>query len=338
MSSVAVVILNWNGKKFLEKFLPILHAYTPQNQAMIYVADNASSDGSVEFLNKNFPDVKLLIFGENYGFAGGYNKALEQISSDYYLLLNSDVEVTENWLTPLIEYLENHTDTAALQPKIISFSNRKSFEYAGAAGGFIDKYGYPFCRGRIFGTIEDDDAQYDSTIDIFWATGACLFIRSKDFHETGGFDENFFAHQEEIDLCWRLRSRGRKIACVAQSVVYHVGGGTLNVESPFKTYLNFRNNLLMLYKNLPEKKLQKTMLLRWFFDYLAAFQMFISGKKENAKMVFKARKEFKQIKKNFLPARLHNQSLSQNKKIAEIFDKSIVLQYYLHKKHFFSQL
>ncbi|MDR2824471.1 MAG: glycosyltransferase family 2 protein [Prevotellaceae bacterium] len=338
MKKTAIVILNWNGKDFLEKFLPPLFAHTPENQADIYVADNNSADNSIDFLKNNFPAVQIIQLAENYGFAGGYNRALEQVDAEYFVLLNNDIEVAESWLQPIIEYLDNHSDTAAAQPKILSYAQKKQFEYAGAAGGFIDKWGFPFCRGRIFGTVEQDNNQYDNELEIFWATGACLVIRSADFWTASGFDEDFFAHQEEIDLCWRLRSSGRKIACIPQSVVYHVGGGTLTVESPRKTYLNFRNNLLLLYKNLPENRLRKVMFARWFFDYLAAFQMFISGKSANAKQIFKARHDFCKIKKRFSQKRKENLEKTVLTEIPEMLPQSIVFQYYIKGKKYFNKL
>ena len=338
LSRTAVVILNWNGRNFLEKFLPPLLLQNSDYQADMYVADNASSDGSVEFLQSNFQDVKLILFDVNHGFAAGYNRVLEQLHNyDYYVLLNSDVEVTENWLQPLIEYLNTHEDTAVVQPKMISFSDKKMFEYAGAAGGFIDKYGYPFCRGRIFQTIEADKKQYDIVSDIFWATGACFVIRAADYWDAGGFDDNFFAHQEEIDLCWRLRTRGRKIVCVPQSIVYHVGGGTLNVENPQKTYLNFRNNLFLLYKNLPKNRLKKTMCIRLFLDYLAVLQFIINGKWKNARQIFFAWRDFCKTKNRFSEKRQENLRKTVIKEIPEISQKSIVFQYYIKKKKYFNQ-
>ncbi|MCL1868015.1 MAG: glycosyltransferase family 2 protein [Paludibacter sp.] len=336
MNKTAVVILNWNGRDFLEKFLPSLLCNNSENQADIYVADNGSTDDSVDFLKKNFPDVKVIQLSENYGFAGGYNKALAQISDyRYFVLLNSDVELTQNWLQPLTEYLDTHEDTAAVQPKILSFSNKNKFEYAGAAGGFIDKWGFPFCRGRIFGTVETDNAQYNNILDVFWATGACLVIRAADYWAVGGLDDDFFAHQEEIDLCWRLKARGKKITCVPQSIVYHLGGGTLTSENPKKTYLNFRNNLLLLYKNLPDNRLRKTLFVRFFFDYLAAFQFVISGKWKNAKQIFYARRDFCKIKNRFLQKRKENLKETVIENIPEIFPQSIVFQYYLKNKKYF---
>ncbi|HCO67924.1 MAG TPA: glycosyl transferase family 2, partial [Dysgonomonas sp.] len=272
MKKFAIVILNWNGKDLLEKYLPFLLKYTDTTIADIVIADNHSTDGSIEFLKTNYPNLSLIILPENYGFAEGYNKALAQVEAEYYVLLNSDVEVTENWLAPLTDFLDKNADTACVQPKILAERNKEYFEYAGACGGFIDKYGYPFCRGRIFATVENDEQQYNNPLQIFWATGACMVIRSKDFKDAGGFDGTFFAHMEEIDLCWRLNARGRKIYCIPQSVVYHVGGATLSKESPRKTFLNFRNNMLMLYKNLGYENFKRLFYTRISLDYLAASQ------------------------------------------------------------------
>ncbi len=247
MDKVAIVILNWNGQKMLQKYLPTVLRYS-RDEATVYVADNASTDDSVQMLASMFPECKVIRLEKNWGFAEGYNKALQQIDADYYLLLNSDVEVTHHWLTPLVEMLDAHPEVAACQPKLLSVADKDMFEYAGASGGYLDRLGYPFCRGRIFDVVERDNGQYDNPQEILWATGAALFIRSKDYWEVGGLDSRFFAHNEEIDLCWRLRIRGRKIYCLPDSVVYHVGGGTLPKGNPMKTFLNFRNNLTMLYK------------------------------------------------------------------------------------------
>ena len=292
----AVVLLNYNGKNYLEQFLPLLVAHTPDKETQIIVADNASTDNSLAFLQANYPHIRCIELSENYGFAEGYNKALKEIDAEYYLLLNTDVAVTENWLSPMVEFLDKNPDVAACQPKIRSYHEPEKFEYAGAAGGFIDKLGYVYCRGRIFTTLEEDKGQYDTVCDVFWATGACFLLRSTEFWASGAFDGNFFAHQEEIDLCWRLHSRGKRVVCLPQSMVYHVGGGTLNTENPMKTFLNFRNNLLMLYKNLPEKELRKTMFFRWILDYFASFVMWLQGKTANAKSVWEARKEYRRTK------------------------------------------
>ena len=334
----AVVILNWNGEKFLNQFLPVLLQNTQLPDVDIYVADNASTDNSLSLLKEKFPTVKTVLLDTNYGFAGGYNKALAQIKADYFVLLNSDVEVTENWLQPLLNYMNENKDVAACQPKIKSFYNRDYFEHAGASGGFIDFLGFPFCRGRVVGTAEEDRGQYDTVIDVFWATGACLLIRSELYNQVGGLDDEFFAHMEEIDLCWRLRSRGFRIVCIPQSVVYHVGGGTLHVEHPHKTYLNFRNNLLMLYKNLPQKSLSNIMRWRKLFDYAAAFQLFVTGKPQNAKSVFKARKDFKKMLPGFVDKRIENLSLTTRTDFPEMLRKSIVIEYYLKGNKTYSKL
>lgn len=334
----AVVILNWNGEKFLNQFLPVLLRNTQLPGVDIYVADNASTDNSLSLIEEQFPTVKTLLLDKNYGFAGGYNKALAQINADYFVLLNSDVEVTENWLQPLLNYMNENADVAACQPKIKSFYNRDYFEHAGASGGFIDYLGFPFCRGRVVGTAEMDRGQYDTVIDVFWATGACLLIRSELYNQVGGLDDEFFAHMEEIDLCWRLKGQGFRIVCIPQSEVYHVGGGTLQVEHPHKTYLNFRNNLLMLYKNLPQKSLSNIMRWRMLFDYAAAFQLFVTGKPQNAKSVFKARKDFKKMLPGFVDKRIENLSLATRTDFPEMLRKSIVIEYYLKGNKTYSKL
>jgi GT2 family glycosyltransferase len=264
----AVVILNWNGKNWLEKFLP--NVVQCSKDAIIIVVDNGSTDDSISFLSANFPTVRIVNNHQNLGFAGGYNKALNQIHAEYYILLNSDVEVTENWISPIISLMDSDKNIAACQPKLLDFNNRNKFEYAGASGGFIDNLGYPFCRGRIFETTEEDNGQYNDAVEVFWATGACIFVKAEAFWEVGGFDEEFFAHQEEIDLCWRLKNKGHKIMVEPNSVVYHVGGGTLNAGSSFKTHLNFRNNLKMLFKNLPLPSLFVVIPIRLLLDAVAA--------------------------------------------------------------------
>ena len=334
----AVVILNWNGEKFLNQFLPVLLRNTQLPGVDIYVADNASTDNSLSLIEEQFPTVKTLLLDKNYGFAGGYNKALAQINADYFVLLNSDVEVTENWLQPLLNYMNENADVAACQPKIKSFYNRDYFEHAGASGGFIDYLGFPFCRGRVVGTAEMDRGQYDTVIDVFWATGACLLIRSELYNQVGGLDDEFFAHMEEIDLCWRLKGHGFRIVCIPQSEVYHVGGGTLQVEHPHKTYLNFRNNLLMLYKNLPQKSLSNIMRWRMLFDYAAAFQLFVTGKPQNAKSVLEARKDFKKMLPGFVDKRIENLSSATRTDFPEMLRKSIVIEYYLKGNKTYSKL
>lgn len=274
--TVAVVILNYNGIGYLEKFLPTVLEYSDNHS--VWVADNASTDDSVKFLKEKFPRLQLLLLPKNNGYAGGYNEALAHIQADYYVLLNSDVEVTPGWIDPVIALMESDPQIAACQPKIRSYHQRAYFEYAGAAGGYLDEYGYAFCRGRIFDTLEEDLGQYDADSEVFWATGACLFIKSKAFHTLKGFDASFFAHMEEIDLCWRLRSQGYRIMYSGKSVVYHVGGGTLPESSPRKTFLNYRNNLAMLYKNLPLETKWKTIFIRLVLDGISSGKFIMAGR------------------------------------------------------------
>ena len=338
MKKISVVILNWNGVGMLQKFLPKVVEYSAMEGVEICVADNASTDDSVSFLKTHFPDVRLIVLDKNYGFADGYNKALLQVEAEYVVLLNSDVEVTSHWLEPLVEYMDAHPEVAACQPKIRSERNKEYFEYAGAAGGYIDKYGYPFCRGRIFEVVEKDEGQYDTIQPIFWATGAALFIRLKDYREAGGLDGRFFAHMEEIDLCWRLRSRGRGIVCIPQSVVYHVGAATLKKENPRKTFLNFRNNLLMLYKNLPEKEMKKVMFIRGLLDWVATFVFLLKGDGKNARAVWQARKEFKHICPDFASSRAENLAKATGQSIPEKVDYSILWKFHACGKKVFSRL
>lgn len=335
---VAIVILNWNGAKMLSTYLPSVINYS-REEAEIFVADNASTDDSMSWLSKHYPMVKQIVLDRNWGFAEGYNKALGHIDAEYYILLNSDIEVTHHWLTPLIEFMDAHPQVAACQPKLLSVFDHDQFEYAGACGGFIDRYGYPFCRGRIFQTIENDDGQYDDSCKIAWATGACLMIRSHDYWEAGGLDGRFFAHSEEIDLCWRLRSRGRDIYCVPDSQVYHVGGGTLPKNNPMKTFLNFRNNLTMLYKNLNDKDLKHVMRVRWWLDYLAALQMLLLEHHwGDFCAVFKARKAFKRWRNEFEFDRqkIQNSRLVQDEKILNSY--SILWKYYVKGKKKYSEI
>lgn len=336
MKKVSVVILNWNGVGMLQKFLPKVVEYSTQEGVEVCVADNASTDDSVSFLKTHFPDVRLMVLDKNYGFADGYNKALLQVEAEYVVLLNSDVEVTLHWLETLVEYMDAHPEVAACQPKIRSERNKEYFEYAGAAGGYLDKYGYPFCRGRIFEVVEKDKGQYDTIQPIFWATGAALFIRLKDYREAGGLDGRFFAHMEEIDLCWRLRSRGRGIVCIPQSVVYHVGAATLKKENPRKTFLNFRNNLLMLYKNLPEKDLRRVMFVRGVLDGVAAVVFLLKGEEEAAKAVFQARKEFGRIRPEYESSRTENLAKAIADAIPEKVSYSILWKFHVCGKKVFS--
>lgn len=338
MKKVAVVILNWNGRKLLEEFLPSVANFTNTEIADIIIADNNSTDDSVEFLSSYYPTLEVIALPQNYGYADGYNKTLKLLNHEYYVLLNSDVEVTANWLDPLYQYIEQHTDVAAIQPKVLAQRNKSCFEYAGAAGGFIDKLGYPFCRGRIFNQVEKDTDQYNTPLEIFWATGACLFIRSSDYWNAGGLDASFFAHMEEIDLCWRLNARGRKLVCLPESTVYHVGGATLQEESPRKTFLNFRNNLLMLYKNLSENKFKRIYTQRKALDYLAALQFLISGKRPNASAILKAHREFRVIQKEYVKERDNNLQRTTNSPIKTIYQGSILYDFYLKKRKIFSDL
>lgn len=338
MNKVAVVILTWNGCAMLRKFLPSVIEYSKGEGIEIYVADNDSKDDTVAMLRKEFSDIQLLLLDKNYGFADGYNKALEKIEAQYVVLLNSDVEIKDRWIEPLIAYMDMHPEVAACQPKVLSYRTPQSFEYAGASGGFIDRYGYPFCRGRIFKTVEKDTGQYDQPIPIFWATGAALFIRLEDYRNVGGLDGSFFAHMEEIDLCWRLHSRGRNIVCIPQSVVYHVGGATLKRENPMKTLLNFRNNLIMLYKNVPDDEtLKKIMCVRRFWDVIAALSFFAKGHYSNAMAVFKARRQFLERLHRYDEARKENKSKSKQSVILEQFSHSILMEYFFFRRRKFSR-
>lgn len=338
MEKLAIVILNWNGAKMLQQYLPSVLQYS-REEATVYVADNASSDNSLEMLRTRFPEVRIITLEKNWGFAEGYNKALAQIDAEYYLLLNSDIEVTHHWLTPMIEFLDAYADVAACQPKLLSIFDKDYFEYAGASGGFLDRFGYPFCRGRIFETVERDNGQYDYATDILWATGAALMIRARDYWNVGGLDGRFFAHNEEIDLCWRLRILGRRIVCLPESYVYHVGGGTLPKSNPMKTFLNFRNNLTMLYKCLPDEELKPVMCWRWWLDYLAAWEMLIL--KHNLgdfKAIFRARHAFRRWKKNFADDRRKIQKSRVAEKIPEQKSFSLLWQYYVKGKKTFADL
>ena len=335
MEKVAVVILNWNGKKMVRQFLPGVLEHT---RGTVWVADNASSDGSMEWLENTYPGVERLQLDRNYGFAEGYNKALARIDAEYFVLLNSDVEVKADWISPLVQYMDSHPDVAACQPKVKSWHEPEKFEYAGAAGGFIDALGYPYCRGRIFNEVERDAGQYDEAMPVFWATGAALMVRSRVWREVGGLDARFFAHMEEIDFCWRLRSRGYGVACVPSSVVYHVGGGTLPKENPRKTYLNFRNNLYMLYKNLPQEKLKPVMRLRFWLDMLASLQFLLTGKGGSCRAVWKAHSTFRKQKPLFAASRRENLSHTVVDPIPEQSCSSILWAYYVRGIKTYSQL
>lgn len=321
MKKIAVVILNWNGVQLLEQFLPSIIQYSPE--ATIYVADNASTDTSILFVEEHFPTVKIVKNTGNFGFAKGYNEALQHIDAEIYALVNSDIEVTENWLKPILETFENEPKTAIIQPKILDFKNKDYFEYAGAAGGFLDKYGYPYCRGRIFETIEKDNGQYNDTCEITWASGACFFIRSKIYHELKGFDDDFFAHQEEIDLCWRAKNKQHVIKYNPNSVVYHVGGATLQQGNPKKTFLNFRNSLLMLVKNLPKESLYAVLFTRMLLDGVAGIHFLFQGKWSHFMAILRAHFAFYALFSKTYKKR----TFFQAKKYYSV--KSIVITYYI---------
>ena len=338
MKKVSVVILNWNGEEMLRRFLPSVVACSQGEGVEVCVADNASSDRSLALIETAFPSVRLVKLDANYGFAEGYNRALSQLDSEYVVLLNSDVEVTPHWLEPLVDYMDEHSEVAACQPKLLNQRNKSFFEYAGAAGGYIDKYGYPFCRGRIFDVLEEDHGQYDTVRQVFWVSGAAMFIRLKEYKKVGGLDKDFFAHMEEIDLCWRLNARSKTLVCVPQSVVFHVGGGTLGKENPRKTFLNFRNNLLMLYKNLPEKELKKVLFVRGALDWIAAFVFFLKGERESAKAVLQARREFKDLRASYEEKRAENMSKTVVGRISSRVTYSILWKYHVCRKRCYSQL
>ncbi len=299
MKKIAVIILNWNGEKLLQEFLPKVIANTDSELAQIIVADNGSTDESLAILEKDFPEIELLKFKKNYGFAEGYNRALAATGYFYTILLNSDVAPAKGWVKPLLDYMEQHPRTAACQPKILSYLNPTKFEYAGACGGFIDKHGYPYCRGRIFDVCEEDHGQYDAPAEIFWASGAALMVRTAAYQEAGGLDPTFFAHMEEIDLCWRLQLLGYKIASVPQSSVYHLGGGSLPAENPKKTFLNFRNNLLMMHKNLPATCRNSKLFVRRLLDTMAWAMYIFKGQWAHAGAIFRAHRSFSKMKKGY---------------------------------------
>ena len=330
MKKIAVVILNWNGAKLLEQFLPSVMAFS--HEATIYVADNASTDTSIEVIQNQFPSVKIIQNTGNFGFAKGYNEALKFVEEEYYALVNSDIEVTENWLAPVLALFENEPETAIIQPKLLDFKKKTHFEYAGGAGGFIDKFGYPFCRGRIFDTIEEDKHQYDDEIEIFWATGACFFIRKEVYRKLNGFDDEFFAHQEEIDLCWRAFNLGYKAKYTSKSVVYHVGGATLNEGNPRKTFLNFRNSLFMLTKNLPKNQLFTILFMRMCLDGLAGIQFILKGKFKHFWAIIEAHFTFYHLVFQFYKKRGTNQKLNYYK------TNSIVYSFFVKNGKVFENL
>ena len=337
MIKVAVVILNWNGKEHLNNFLPLVIKYSSNSYTEIYVADNYSSDDSINLLRKKYPQVKLIQFDRNYGFALGYSKALEQIESEYFVLLNSDVMVTSDWLS-IVELMEKDASIAACMPKIRSYTNKQYFEYAGAAGGFIDKFGYPFCRGRILNNVEKDTGQYDDPIEVFWASGACLFLRAKAYFDAGGLDKDFFAHMEEIDLCWRLKKLNYKIICYPAFTVYHVGGGTLPNNTPRKLYLNYRNNLFLLYKNLPDNRLCKTIFIRLSLDIISALIYLFSLSFNFFGAVIRAHFSFYFSIRTLRKKRRKIKSNIRINLPGHIYQGSIVYNFFVRQKKHFRQL
>jgi len=350
VKKLAIVILNWNGRAMMQKYLPSVVRCSTAGE--VIVADNASTDDSMTMLEREFPDVRTVVLEKNFGFAEGYNRALAQLPEyEYYLLLNSDVEIRqEGWDKVLTDYMDAHPACAACMPKLLDLRRDGEdgqppimpkptyFEYAGCAGGFLDKYGYPFCRGRILNTVEEDHGQYDDVRTVLWATGAALLCRATDWRDSGGLDSRFFAHMEEIDLCWRLRGMGRDIVCIPQSTAWHLGGATLQQGNPRKTFLNFRNNLLMLYKNLPEAELRSTLRVRALFDYVAALQFLLKGDFANTRAVLRARRDFQRMKGEYVTIREAIQQKSSTKRLPERTDFSVLWQYYVRGRKRFSQL
>jgi GT2 family glycosyltransferase len=329
MNKTAIVILNWNGLDYLKLFLGTVIRHSLDYKTIIYVADNGSTDGSPEWVEENFKEATLIRLDKNYGFAEGYNLAIESIKAKYFVLLNSDIEVTEGWLKPLVSFMDNNPDVASCQPKILSYHHKGHFEYAGAAGGFIDKYGFTFCRGRIFERTEVDRGQYDTSIDIFWSSGACMIIRPDAWKRCGGFDPDFFAHMEEIDLCWRFHKAGYRVSYVHDSVVYHVGGGTLPYDSHFKTYLNFRNSLFLLYKNLPDWNFHNIMIIRKLLDGLAAMRFLFKGKPGCSRSVWKAHIDYYKSLNKLREKRKKVKELDTDPFQSPLLNKSVVIEFYV---------
>lgn len=331
MEKVAVIILNWNGERLLREYLPSVLLHTPAALGKVIVVDNHSDDRSVEVMKNDFPDVELLCFDDNYGFAGGYNRAIEQIEAEYVVLLNSDVEVSPNWLQPLVELLDGQPDVAAVQPKLKSWKEPDRFEYAGGSGGYIDRYGFPFCRGRILEVTEADHGQYDDVVPVFWCSGAALCVRRRVYLDCGGLDERFFAHMEEIDLCWRMQNAGYGLRVEPRSVVFHLGGGTLPMNHPRKLFLNYRNNLLMLYKNLGKKQYSRVMRRRKVLDHVAWFVFLLRGQLANARSVRRAYCSFREMRKDY-PVR------EAESKLQGVYPGSIIYAFFVRRIHTFSAL
>jgi GT2 family glycosyltransferase len=338
MKKSAVVILNWNGIGYLKMFLGKIVKYTISPETDVYVADNGSTDGSADWVAENFREVKLILFDTNYGFASGYNRAIEQLDAEYCVLINSDIEVTEGWLQPLVSFMDENPDAAACQPKILSYNQKDYFEHAGAAGGFIDKYGYPFCRGRILDLAEKDEGQYNTPIDIFWSSGACMIVRVSAWKRCGGFDADFFAHMEEIDLCWRFLKAGFRAGYTPASTVYHLGGGSLAYDSPFKIYLNFRNSLYMLYKNLPRGRLFSVLFFRMILDGLAALMFLFNGRLSYFMAVLKAHGSFYRNIGKLRRKRELVKTLGERNSRGLILNKSIIFEFYIKGIKTYSRL
>lgn len=342
MKQVSVIILNWNGNKLLREYLPSVVQYSNQDIAEVVVADNGSTDDSLKILQSEFPSVRVIPLNKNHGFAKGYNLAIEQVSTPYCILLNDDVRVTEHWIEPMFEYMETHPKIGALQPKLLSDRNQNSFEYAGAAGGYLDRFGYPYCRGRIFDTIEEDKGQYDKVCKVMWATGACLMIRTELYRQAGGLDNDFFAHMEEIDLCWRVRNLGYDLVCIPDSKVYHYGGASLSMGNPRKTKLNFRNSLLMLYKNLPVQYRRRIIFTRLILDGIAAANFFVHGQMKHVKAIWDAHREAKQMIRDIYRNKHQIQDISIKSQSSESQFKeekiSILWNYYLLRRRKYSSL
>lgn len=333
MLKVAVVILNWNGKSFLQKFLPSVISNLPQ-WAGLFVADNKSSDDSIVFLKESYPNIPIIINEDNGGYSKGYNEALSQIDAQYYVLLNSDIEVSPNWIEPIIELMDKDAKIAACQPKILAFHEKDEFEYAGAGGGYIDKYAYPFCRGRLFQDLEKDHGQYDDIKEVFWASGACMFVRSEVYHQLGGLDNDFFAHMEEIDFCWRAKNQGYKIYYHPQSVVFHVGGGTLHKSNPRKTYLNFRNNFFLLFKNIESKRMFPVFFWRLVLDGVAALKFLIDGSYKDSIAVIKAHFSFYY----HIPMLYKKRKALKQNSVSKVYQRNIVYEHFVNKIRKFDSL
>jgi len=327
MFKTAIIILNWNGLSYLKMFLAIVLENSRDEETVVCVADNGSTDGSPEWVAENFKEIKLILLKKNHGFAEGYNLALNQIDARYFVLLNSDIEVTKNWLIPLVTFMDNNPDVASCQPKVLSYYNKDQFEHAGAGGCFIDKYGYPFCRGRVLNIVEKDTGQYDSAINVFWSSGACMIVRSEAWKRCGGFDADFFAHMEEIDLCWRFHKAGYRVCFLPESVIYHIGGGTLPYSSPLKTYLNFRNSLFLLYKNLPDNKLNTVLFKRRILDGLAAIYFLMKGSFKSVSAVWRAHMDYYKAMDKLREKRKTVKLLEINLTNETVLNKSIVFEF-----------